>query len=175
MIEAWAEKLAAAIKNQNERETASVNVMKYALIIVINFLIPYTSALLIGLLTGKPAETALSVAALIAVRACSGGYHFRSSTACTVVTTIAAAVPPHLPLPDAWTAPATAIGFLLFALFAPANIKGYARMPEKYFPLMKLASLIIAGANFLLQSPTVAVILLLQGVTLLIPNKEVRT
>ncbi|MBJ6361610.1 accessory gene regulator ArgB-like protein [Paenibacillus sp. GCM10012307] len=176
MIDSLAEKLAIAIKKTNEKDTVSVGVMKYALIIVINFLIPYTSALMIGLISGKFAETALSVLALILVRAVSGGYHFQSSTVCSIVTMLVAAAPPHIPLPEGWNVFITAVSFILFAIFAPANIKGYARMPEKYFPLMKVISLFIVGSNFFFQLPVFTMIFIIQALSLLFTNKkEVRT
>ncbi|HZG56348.1 accessory gene regulator ArgB-like protein [Paenibacillus sp.] len=175
MIETWAERLAITIKNANEKETVSVQVLKYALTIVFNFLIPYSLALLIGWLTGMFFETLLAAFSLIAVRASSGGYHFRSTIACTIVTTIVSVLPPHIQMSSDWTTYLTAIGFVLFALYAPANIQGYARMPEKYFPVMKWISVIIAGSNFFIESPIIALILLLQGVSLLIPNKEVKS
>jgi len=175
MIETWAERLAISIKNANEKDTVSVQVMKYALTIVINFLIPYSMALVIGWLTNMFLETLVAVATLIAVRASSGGYHFRSTTACTIATAMVSVIPPHIYLSYEWTIYLTAIGFVLFALYAPANIKGYARMPEKYFPVMKWVSVIIAGSNFFIESPIIAIILLLQGVSLLFPNKEVKS
>ncbi|MFS0723028.1 accessory gene regulator ArgB-like protein [Paenibacillus sp. 1P07SE] len=172
MIEAWAEKLAISIKNANTRETSSIAVMTYALIIVINFLIPYTSAAIIGLLTGTLLETGFSIMMLVLVRAVSGGYHFQSSALCTLVTLSVAAGAPHLPFPEDWILLATGLCFILFAIFAPANIKGYARMPEKYFPVMKILSLFIVGSNFFIQSPTLTIILLLQALSLVIPNKR---
>ncbi|XEC93907.1 accessory gene regulator ArgB-like protein [Paenibacillus tarimensis] len=175
MIEAWAEKLAISIKGANEKETASINVMKFALIIIINFLIPCMCALMVGLMTGKSVETAVSVLTFVLVRASSGGYHFQTSTVCTVVSTIVMAVPPHISFPDQWNIYVTGFAFILFLIFAPANIKGYARMPERYFLLMKIISLIIVGSNFILLSPLLTTVFLLQGISLLVPSKEVRT
>lgn len=172
MIESWAEKLAVTIKGANESETSSIAVMKYALTIVINFLIPYTAALLIGFITGKPLETAISVLAIILVRASSGGYHFDSSSICIIVTAAAAAIPPHITLATSWSLILTAVSLLLFLIFAPANIKGYAQMPEKYFPAMKLAASAVVASNFLLQYPFLSIIYFLQGISLLFTNNR---
>ena len=172
MIEAWAEKLAVSIKNSNEKQTGSVAVMQYALIIVINFLIPYSAAALVGLLTGQFTETLLAIAAFVLIRSVSGGYHLQSSTWCMVATLLVVALPPHLPFPQDGILYTSLFSLLLFAIFAPANIRGYARMPEKYFPLMKLVSLVLVGSNLILQSPTLAIIFLLQGISLCFPNKR---
>lgn len=176
MIETMAERLAVWIKNANEKDTASVEVLKFALIIVINFLIPCTSALVIGAILGKPAETALAILAVVLIRAISGGYHFRSSAVCSIVTAIVMIVPPHIPLPDEWNLYITLFCLVLFAIFAPANMKGYARMPEKYFPLLKIASLLVVGSNLIWQSPILSIIFFIQAISLLVPNKkEVRS
>lgn len=166
MIEAWAEKIALSIKEANKEETTSVAVMKYALIIVINFLIPYTTALLVGLLTHRFAETLLAVVVFIFIRAFSGGYHFKSAIACVVVSACVTTIPPHLHLSDKWIVVFTAISFIAAAILAPAHIKGYARMPEKYFPLMKVISLFVIGSNFIIHSSTMAIIFLLQAISL---------
>ncbi len=169
MIEVWAEKLAVLIKKSNEKETASVAVMKYALIIVINFLIPYTSALIFGWITGKFVETLICVFAIVLVRAVSGGYHFQSVTVCSIVTFLAASLPPHLSFPQEAVIYVNGISFILFALLAPANIKGYARMPEKFFLIMKGISLVIVGGNLILQLPLLTMVFALQALSLLFP------
>lgn len=172
MIEAWAERMAISIKNTNEKGTVSIEVMKYALTIVINFMIPYSAAAVFGLLTGKFADTVLAIVAFILIRSASGGYHLQSSTGCMVLTFILSAAPPHLPFPSEWMVYATALSLLLAAILAPANIKGYARMPEKYFPLMKIVSLLIIGSNFIVHSPVLTIVFLLQAISLCIPNER---
>lgn len=166
MIEAWAEKMAVAIKRVNNDETASVPVMKFALIIVINYIVPVIASLTIGWMTGKAGETALTILAFTLIRAVSGGYHFNSAVVCMAVTTAATAIPPHVPLPGGWALVLTSISFVLTAWMAPANIRGYARMPEKFFPLMKVASLLVVGSNFLFDSAFLAVLFTFQGVSL---------
>lgn len=176
MIESMAEKLAVWIKSADEKDTASIEVLKFALIIVINFLIPCILSVIIGIITGKPVETTLAVLTIVIIRAISGGYHFRSSTTCTIVTTLAMSIPPHIPFPSEWSMHATLFCIILFAIFAPSHMKGYARMPEKYFPILKVASLIIVGSNLIWQSPLLSIIFLLQALSLLVPDKkEVRS
>ncbi|MEF3304061.1 accessory gene regulator ArgB-like protein [Paenibacillus sp. GYB003] len=166
MIEAWAEKMAVAIKRTNADETVSVPVMKYALIIVINYFIPVIASLTIGLITGKVGATACSILAFSLIRAFSGGYHFKSAVVCMAVTTAITAIPPHIALPAKWIVVLTAISFLLVAWLAPAGIRGYARMPEKYFPIMKAISLLIVGSNFMINSGLLAILFIIQGVSL---------
>lgn len=171
MIEAWAEKLALRIKDANQQDTVSVGIMKYALIIVINFAIPFVSAVTIGIATGKAAETLLCFLALVLLRTVSGGYHFESSTLCMIMTTAMVAAPPHLAVPELWIPYMTAGSLIVFGILAPANIKGHTRISETYFPMMKIASLLLVSTNFLLLSPSLTILIAVQALTLLIPNK----
>lgn len=171
MIEAWAEKIALRIKKANQQDTVSVGIMKYALIIVINFAIPFVTAIAIGVATGKAADTLLCFLALVLLRTVSGGYHFESAALCMVITTAMVAAPPHLAVPEPWLPYITGGSFILYGLLAPANIKGHTRISERYFPLMKLASLLLVSGNFILLSPTLTILIAVQALTLLIPNK----
>lgn len=173
MIEVWAERIAYSIKRADKKGTASVAVLKYALTIVINYLIPVLLALCFGLLTNRLPETALSVFTFSLIRAASGGFHFKSSTTCMIVTTLICTIPPHIPITDMWSVIFTSISFIFVLIFAPANIKGYARMPERFFPIMKVISLILVGFNFVLNSHTFSIILIVQAILLLPIGKEV--
>lgn len=172
MIEAWAERMAVSIKRSNEQETISVAVMKYALTIVINFLIPCVLVMLVGVISGRFSETLLSLCALVAMRAVSGGYHFNSMVACIGATIVVAAAPPHIPFPQEWIVYGNVVSLAVMAVLAPANIKGYARMPEKYFPLMRGVAVALVGCNFIIQSPTLVMIFLIQSFSLFFTNKK---
>jgi accessory gene regulator B len=173
MVEALAEKLAVKIKQANPDQTVSVPVMKFALIIVINFTIPIAASLAFGAISGKWFETLAAMGFLIPLRIISGGYHFESPIPCMLVTFAIIALPPHLGLSEQWTLVLTTGSLILFLLLAPSNLKGYNTIPEKYYPLLKLASVLIVCSNFLLLSGTAAIVLTVQGITLLFHNKEV--
>lgn len=175
MIEAWAGKLASTIKKANEQHTAHEAVLKYALTIVINFIIPVCASLLIGWITEHFIDTALSLIAFTLLRAVSGGFHFKSANVCMVVTTCIISIPPHITILGQWILVLTSISFLLAVLLAPANIRGYARMPEKYFPIMKVLSLLIIGSNFIWGSSLLAVVFFIQGFLLLPLRREVKS
>lgn len=172
MIEAWAERLAVSIKKSNEQETVSVAVMKYALTIVFNFLIPCILVILIGVISGKISETLLSLCTLVAMRAVSGGYHFNSMLACIGATIVVAAAPPHILFPQEWVVYGNVVSLVVMAVLAPANIKGYARMPEKYFPLMRGVAMALVGCNFIIQSSILVMIFLVQSFSLFFTNKK---
>lgn len=167
MIEFLSEKLALSIKRANEHETVSVAVMKYALISIINTMLTLVLALAIGLVFGKFWETGLAFLAFGFLRFFSGGYHLKNSLACIFISTLVVAGIPHIPLSNEACLIATAASCLLILIFAPANLQGHTKIPNKYFPYMKLTSLLIAGSNFLFVSPILAAAFCLQSITLL--------
>ena len=166
MIDVWAEKIAVAIKKANEEETASVPVMTFALTVLLNLIVPSLCSLLIGLLTGALPETAASIAAFVAIRTVSGGYHFRSPIACMIAMVAITAAPPHIPLSGFWTTLLTAAAVCM-ACLAPSHMRGYNTMPERVYPLLKAASVALVCGNFVLGSSTAALLFFVQGISLL--------
>ncbi|WP_019007778.1 accessory gene regulator ArgB-like protein [Cohnella laeviribosi] len=173
MVEAIAESLAAKIKRANQEQTASIAVMKFAIIIVLNFTIPVVTSLAFGAFTGKWFETITATGFFVLLRMVSGGYHLETPIPCMLLTFAVMAVPPHLTFPEPWTLILTAVAFVLVTLLAPANMKGYNTIPERYYPLLKFASMLVVSSNFLFHSQTAAIVLAIQGMTLLFHNKEV--
>lgn len=172
MIDAWAEKLAFTFKNINPEETASVPVMKFALTILLNYSISTFVSLTIGLLSGQFLNTVIAAASFMLIRIISGGFHFRSAELCLLTTISVISISPHIHHTENSMIALNMICFLIFSLFSPSNIKGYTRIPEKYFPALKILSLLMIGVNFMFFSPTVTTILTIQAILLLIPMKE---
>lgn len=166
IIEAWSEKIAQSIKKTDENITVSIPVMKFALIIIINFTIPVIVSLLIGLLTGKFLETGTAIVFFVLLRLLSGGFHFQSPIPCMITMVVITALPPHFSLPDMWITAFTAVALILAALLAPSNLRGYHTMPEKYYPLMKAASVLLIGTNLFIHSSVIASVFLIQGILL---------
>lgn len=166
MIETLAEKMAFSIKKANEQETASLAVMKFALIIIINIMIPVVVSMLIGAATGKFLESLVSLSAFVAIRMLSGGYHFSSPIPCMTAMIIVVSLPPHITLPENWTVYLTTASLFLFFMLAPSNLRGYHTMPEKYYPLLKIASVLLVCSNYLISSQILALVLIVQGMSL---------
>lgn len=166
MIEMLSEKIAASIKKANESETVSTEVMKYALIILFNIFIPIFIVLILSLITGKIAENALAIISFVSLRMASGGYHFKSPVMCMLTTIVVTGIPPYLPSFDFLTLPLTAVSLIIILLLAPANMRGYHSMPEKYYPLLKLISVIIVASNFFFNSDIMALVFTIQGISL---------
>ncbi|ALS26838.1 accessory gene regulator B family protein [Paenibacillus cisolokensis] len=153
MIEAMAERIAVMIKRSAPDHTASIAVMRFSLIAILNTFFALVLAFSIGLATGSFWETVMASIAFIILRFFSGGIHLRTSTACTIASVAMLSIIPHLPYTDESIFWLNVISVGLLIVFAPSNIKGYARIPERYFPLLKLISVLIASSNFFFNHP----------------------
>jgi accessory gene regulator B len=173
MIEALSERLATKIKQANPEQTASIPVMKFGLTIIFNFLIPIVISLILGAIFGKLLETAFAAFLFSTLRMLSGGYHFTSPIPCMIAMIAIATIPPYLTLTPFWISAFTVCSLALVARLAPSNMRGYYKMPEKYYPLLKILSILLVGSNFFFASSVGALVFLLQAVSLLFQNKEV--
>jgi len=167
MVEALALKIALALKKAEPEKTASVDVMKFALIGLINTGITFLLIAAIGIATRSIKETMLGFAAFAVLRFLSGGLHLKNAMSCSLLSTLFVSAAPHLPLQSAAVAIVTGISLLLVVLYAPANMEGHARIPSKYFIVLKGISMAIVSANFFALEPTIAVVFLVQTITLI--------
>ena len=166
------EKLAITIKKANENETASVEVMKFSLILLFNMFFTILLSLILAALFGTVRETVLALFSFMLLRIFSGGFHFKTATACTVASVAIVVIVPLIPITDQIAFYLTLAALILVLKFAPSNIRGTVRIPEKYFPFLKIISALIVSSNFLLSNHLLALIFFVQAVSL-ISKKEV--
>lgn len=171
MIDSLAGRLAFSIKQANPEKTSSIEVMKFSLILVLNALAIIVFSLIIGWATGKLPETAVTLFSFAALKFVSGGIHLQSSDHCVLWSTVGMTLLPHIPIYEYWVVWMTVISLILIIMFAPANMNKRARIPEKYYPLLKLISLLIVASNFIFDSDILAKVFILQAV-MLIPLKR---
>jgi accessory gene regulator B len=179
LIEQVAHRIATKIKEVSPEETASVELMKFALIGILHNTIIIVTALCVGLITGKFADVLIAVASFMLLRLVSGGFHFKSPLSCFIFSTSVFIIVPFIPLASdfKYFHVLTAASFLLCAIFAPSNIKEHIRVPEKYFFVFKILSLAVVAASYFIEHPVVTLSLLVQSFTLIPMNykKEVKT
>lgn len=173
MIEAMALRIAKAIKQAAPENTASVEVMKFSLEGVLQTLLTVFFIGIVGQVTGTLAITMAGIAAFVILRFFSGGLHLRHAMHCSLFSTILLSAAPHIPLTHNWTLAVTSGNLLLILIFAPSNIEGHARIPKKYFPLLKLISALIICTNFVFLSSTLAVAHFFQAISTITLKKEV--
>jgi len=167
MIERAARHLAVRIKNADPEHTASPAVLEYALTILLNTSLIVGVTLLIGWWTGKLASAAGALLAFASLRFFSGGFHFRSSAACSTASILLCVTIPFLaPWAEGHLAAIHLLCLILLLLFAP-RLDHRTTMPKTFHPLLKYLSLAVVAANFFFQSPVAALAFLAQCLTIL--------
>lgn len=171
MIEAIANRIAVKLKEANPEETASVDVMKYALFGLIHNTLTFATALIVGLLLGHLVDTLVAAISFMTLRFVSGGYHFKTPLSCLVFSSLIFVVIPFVQVPEMWLYVINSLSLLLALIFAPSNIREHIRVPEKYWPLFKVISVIIVGANYFFLNPIITLALFVQSITLITLKK----
>lgn len=167
-----ANRMASAIKRADPDHTHSVEVMQYALTILMNTLFIFCVSLLIGWLTGELADTFLSLCVMMVLRTVSGGLHIRSAWGCNAVSIAICAGIPQLP-----SLPGTVLGLLnLISLaamiaFAPRPDRN-TRIPRNWHPALKAASVLFAGIIGLAGPQVMGLVLFAQSLTIIPWRKE---
>ncbi|QOS97590.1 accessory gene regulator B family protein [Brevibacterium sp. JNUCC-42] len=167
MIEKTAEKIAISIKSAGGQETASIDVLRYALIIVLNSLFVITISLTCGWITGKFIETLLMVLGFVILRLVSGGIHLHSSVLCTFVSILIFVTLPHVVINEQTSIYLLGTSIILALLFAPSRIEGHSRIDKKHYTALKLISIIIIGFDFFILSPALAKAFFIQSLSLI--------
>jgi accessory gene regulator B len=171
MIEWMAGKLAFSIKQANPEKTSSTDVMMFSLILLLNAFAIIVFSLVIGLATGKFSETAVTLFSFAILKFFSGGPHLKSSDHCVLVSTMMMTLLPHIPIYESWIVWISVVSLILVGLFSPSNMHKKARIPKKYYPLLKVISILIVSLNFILESDLLAKVFILQAI-MLIPLKR---
>lgn len=165
MFETLALKIAHSLKKVEPEKTASVEVMKFALEAILNTIFTVLLISVVGLATGKFFETIIGFVAFALLRFFSGGMHLKSAMQCSILSTIMITIAPHIPINTMWSQIIGIISVLLMIAFAPSNIEGHARIPKKYFFVLKLISAGLVAINLYFLNPTICIVFAFQAVT----------
>jgi accessory gene regulator B len=167
LISTWAEKIALAFKRREPDHPVSVAVLKYSISALLNVVLIWVLSLIAALFTGKMLETVVVLTAYAALRQVSGGFHLKSGVMCIVLTAIMVTALTYCSFGVNLTFILNGAACLLVLLFAPSSIQNQTRIPEKYFPLLKVVALLIVGLNFILGYSVLAATYLTQSLTLI--------
>lgn len=149
------------------RKPASVPVIIYALHIIFNTAAIVILALTLGVISGKLGSTALTLASFATLRYVSGGYHLKSGVACVIVSTAIVVAIPHVEIGAMWAYALTAMALVITAVRAPNNYDKYARIPKRFYPLLKFIACVVIAVNFAVVSETLAITYIVQALLLL--------
>lgn len=167
MIDALSRKLAVFIKKSAPDSPQSVDVLKYALSAILNTIFIIAISLLIGIFTRKIMEVIIVLVGFAVLRQVSGGLHLKSGDLCVIVSSAGVTLISLADFGQAASIWITSAALLLAVIFAPSRIEKQTRIPAKYFPILKLVSVLIISVNFALQLPVLSAAFLAQGLTLI--------
>lgn len=167
MIEAIADRWAQSLKNAVPEHPSSTAVIKFALTILIEALLTLIVAVTVALFTGQVGNTLIVLFSFAILRAVSGGYHFKSAMTCVIATTIASNILAFSEFNPTTVLILNVISLILVAVYAPSKIEKQTRIKPKYYPMLKLISILIVCSNFIFMSPVLAAAFTLQAVSLI--------
>lgn len=173
MIDSTARKISIYIKKQVPAHPSSLEVLEYSIGMFLNVAAIITGSLLISLLTGKTVEVLTILISFSLLRQVSGGIHLKSGTSCAIVSISLFTLISFFQTDQAYVHVMTWATLLVLSLFAPSNFENQHNVPKKYYPLLKLASMLVVSSNFYFISDTLAITFLVQGLTLIL-GKEVK-
>ncbi|WP_341282283.1 accessory gene regulator B family protein [Paenibacillus sp. FSL H8-0537] len=169
MLETFSRRLAISIKAIVPEHPASEARLQYALSLILNALFIISGALLIALFTGKLGGVLAALISFAVLRQASGGLHLKSGTMCVVVSIGVATALSFTPAFSSGTLLViNSINLLLALLFAPSDIEKQSRISRRFYPVLKLISVVIISSNLWIESSIIALTLLVQCVTLIL-------
>lgn len=166
MIEAAAWRIAKHIKTVVPNHPAPIEDLNHSLIISLNFLTVIGLSVLGSFFTGHGKEAAVILMAFAVLRQLTGGLHLESSTWCAVATAGTATLLSLATLNDLTANVLNAVGLLCVMVFAPAGIEDQTIIPPRYYPILKVAGMIIIASNFWIGSSFAAIAYFIQALML---------
>jgi accessory gene regulator B len=162
-----ANKMAVKIKQLNPQQTHSVELMQYALTILLNTLFVIICSLLIGAILHTFLQTFLVLATLMITRFFSGGQHFKSAWACNIFSIFLCVAIPLIPqLSDKVLLVSSIISFIIMLFLAPKPDKN-SNLPKRLHPFFKMVSIAIALLPFFADSQILGLAIFTQSISLI--------
>lgn len=168
MIDNTAKKLSVYIKNQVPNHPSSTEVLEYSIGMFLNVSAIIAGSILMSLLTGNTVEVLIILISFSLLRQFSGGIHLKSGTSCAVVSISLFTVISFFHIDQSYVNVMTLFTLLIVFLFAPSNFENQHNVPKKYYPLLKLTSMIIVASNFYFVSDALAISFFIQAITLIL-------
>ncbi|QWU13378.1 accessory gene regulator B [Paenibacillus sophorae] len=167
MIDKAALYIATGIKRRIPNHPASVNVLAFSLGFVINTLSIIILSLLISLFTKRTDEITVLLIAFALLRQVSGGFHLNSGVKCVLFTSTIFTLVSLFQLNEVGILILNIISMILILIYAPTDIEKQSRIKRKYYPLLKIISVILISTSFFISSSSLALAFFLQSLTLI--------
>lgn len=170
MIESLSYRIAAYIKGCNEEETASIEVMKYSLSLILNNLSVFACTALIGYFLGVLDKALIAYGSFALLRFFSGGYHHKSLDWCVVLSVMLFIGISFVPVSSTVAIVLTVLALILVGYLAPNNMRNTTISP-RIIPYFKMVSCFIVALSLLFHSDVMTLAIFSQSV-LLIPTRR---
>ncbi|WP_322905192.1 accessory gene regulator ArgB-like protein [Paenibacillus campi] len=167
MIEHIAQYVAEHIKRVVPEHPASIARLKHALAILINMVGIIVIALICSLLIGTFWNTVIILCVFAVLRQITGGYHLKSGIACMIVSSSLFVLLALITISSNMVLLLNSVSIVLVIAFAPSNIKNHSRIPEKWYPFLKLLGMLFISLNFWFGSSSFALAAFVQCLLLI--------
>jgi len=165
-IDRSAKAIAQYIK-ANYPESASVEVLYFSLVPIINTSISILISLIISWILGNIIPLIMVFIAFMLLRTFSGGVHFRSSLVCCFTSAFTLTLAANIQIAY-WPAGFSLdiVSLLLVLLYSPSGLEELKWFDKKKYPLFKAISVLIVLSNFWIQSPLLSMAFIAQTITI---------
>jgi accessory gene regulator B len=170
MIDNMAHRIAVSIKKNVPDHPTSIAVMQHSLSFILNTVFIISFSLIIAFFTNKIGEAALALVTYAILRQVSGGAHLKSGVLCVVVSTLMIVGISLMSFNSEIVLIVNVLTVILALLLSP-KIHRRTRIKPKYFPLLKIISVLIISTNFFIESPVLATAFFIQTLSL-IPGRR---
>lgn len=138
--------------------------LKFAIKDLLYYLMFYIPVVISGIFTGRFLESVITPLVFSALRRYSGGFHLSSALSCAIMSAVTVIIAIYMPGQYWYNGMVyTTLSILAMIAFAPAD----SRAPQSYHRAFKWVSVGIVASNLLIQSHLLAMIFLLQSLTVL--------
>ncbi len=160
----WVDKVSLFMANYIHKNVGKtpVNVLRYALNDLINYMLFYLSVVLVGTISGHFSESLIAPIMFSLLRRYSGGIHLSTSKRCTIASASMILFSIYTPI-NYWYNGLilNAISFMFICIFAPSG----SHAPKELHNKFKVVSVLIVSANFFVCSPLLSKVFFIQAVT----------
>ncbi|SFA91195.1 accessory gene regulator B [Cohnella sp. OV330] len=167
MIATLSARIARSIKDAAPESPQSFEVLKYAVSFLLNAIFIIVLSLIISAFTGRVLETLIALISYAVLRQLSGGLHLKSGMACVVISTAGITAISMLDLNQDWKYILTAVSALLALIYSPSRIGKQTRISKKYYPYLKVASVVLILIGIMVGSSSIIVAFFVQSLTLI--------
>jgi accessory gene regulator B len=166
MINTISRKLATNIKNVVPDHPRSVDVLAFSISFILNTVLVIVFALLISVFTDRVSETAIALISYAVLRLLSGGAHLNSGVLCVLSSTAVITAISFAQWNNSILLGCNIVSLLLCLIYAPSKLEG-TRIPVRYYPFLKLLSLLVVASNFFIGSAVIATAFAIQSISLI--------